>query len=1217
MDGVGASIDASTTKIHPFFCATKAIGSNSDTSNALAPVTPEPSCSPSETSDNDEPGVGDGKPGWPGRKRRKTDTSAAHPRQATRRGPKAKRQARTSANIANPHPLAQNAGDSSSQASATLDVHKNNESTPACSSPGEILSTANRPPNPSVESLDLAKNANLHGTVSCAQKPRKILKFNPKTGTIGSPPRSKPAPAATDPSTSAISSKRGRKPRSLLVSNKYGSDEASRERIGRNIDKILLGRSRRPSNDSSKVSLNKLPPNQVRSDTMAKTSTPEKSIPTKAITKKSSPKKPLHPLFQGKSKASAAPAPENGNDTKKSPPRRQTIFTSTPCSPRHARAAPPKFNVPTIGSGPGGLKVPGAKHPAWPWAGMVHVRGDPPSLPACSHDMPLPAIVHERKAKGHEVQLSREDSIVHRLTSDLKISQLANELRSANPEGFQPISPMVRIPERHFETGPMLQRRIRGELRTWTPGRTTAAHPAISHAYASIATSLSAFDRSTCETTAWTQKYAPPSADRVLYHDRETKILRDWLQTLKVQAVSTGLADAPTAKAGPPPKKKRRRNKLEGFVVSSDEEADPLEEVSGSENDWLPNGTPGKPKKTVVRSRAAGRESREFGRMANGALLCGPHGCGKTATIYAIAKELDYEVFEINPGSRRSGKDILEKVGDMTRNHLVQHQQRQGPSQDAAEEDEVARDLQSGKQGMMTSFFKPKAAKKANTTKQQAKPSTVELGNSKEGKQRNRNQKQSLILLEEIDILYEEDKQFWATVISMMSQSRRPFIMTCNDEALVPIQNLDLHAILRFKTPPRDLAVDLLLLIAANEGHALRRHPLETLYDSRGHDLRASISELNYWCQIGVGDLRAGFDWFYPRWPKGHDVDEKGDTIRVVSQDTYHTGMGWLTRDSIDTTLSSSQSVAGELQRQTWDFWGLDMLDASKSSELTFWATRASEDVHSAEDRLALLDAADAFFSSHSDADVCGPHVPYLSNKTPLDATVPVINPKSLEDFTVGQQLIEASHLCSYSTISSDVSDALRSLAQQQLPQTDDSRPYPTAQLGEHQAIARIEGHTNTSLDAKSAVKRADYSAAFDSIAASEKTMAGGYLDPSVFDGTMSSICLDVAPYVRSIVAYDQRLQEERRARSNLLSQGGKPGKKRMRTTRSAFSALEGGARARTRRENYFPADTNTYLVLKTGGEGWDALTHPPTLLSAVPDNGDQSLSGDTADSSE
>ena len=215
----------------------------------------------------------------------------------------------------------------------------------------------------------------------------------------------------------------------------------------------------------------------------------------------------------------------------------------------------------------------------------------------------------------------------------------------------------------------------------------------------------------------------------------------------------------------------------------------------------------------------------------------------------------------------------------------------------------------------MASFFKPNGVGK---TQKQPKSNTSPKAGAKTTSQGTKHQKQSLILLEEIDILYEEDKQFWATLTSLMAQSKRPFVMTCNDESLVPFQLLNLHGIFRFNPPPMDLAVDAMLLAAASEGHVLERKPVEELYETRGRDLRAALTELNYWCQLGVGDRRGGMDWFYLRWPKGSDLDENGDVVRVISEGTYQSGMGWFG----DAVRAGGDEE--ELVRESWESWGVD-----------------------------------------------------------------------------------------------------------------------------------------------------------------------------------------------------------------------------------------------------------------------------------------------------
>ena len=74
-------------------------------------------------------------------------------------------------------------------------------------------------------------------------------------------------------------------------------------------------------------------------------------------------------------------------------------------------------------------------------------------------------------------------------------------------------------------------------------------------------------------------------------------------------------------------------------------------------------------------------------------------------------------------------------------------------------------------------------------------------------------------------------------------------------------------------------------------------------------------------------------------------------------------------------------------------------------------------------------------------------------------------------------------------------------------------------------------------------------------------------------------------------MAYDQRLAKERLGLSNLLSEGGTASgggsRKRMRTTRAAISALEGGVRSSTRRERYFGNALNGVFVSRTGCGSW------------------------------
>jgi hypothetical protein len=178
----------------------------------------------------------------------------------------------------------------------------------------------------------------------------------------------------------------------------------------------------------------------------------------------------------------------------------------------------------------------------------------------------------------------------------------------------------------------------------------------------------------------------------------------------------------------------------------------------------------------------------------------------------------------------------------------------------------------------------------------------------------------------------------------------------------------------------------------------------------------------------------------------------------------------------------------------------------------------------------------------------------------------------------------------------------LTSLARTVVEQTHYDMDWPPVlhmgPIGEEEAVKAIR----VSFSPAPKITRSDLSLAFDPLAIPDKTLlsasvsGSGLLDASVWDRTTKMLAVDVAPYVRGIVAYDHQLAQERLRLSNLLSEGGRPGKKRMRNTRSALSAMEGGSRSTTRRENYFKARLNTYIVLGTGGKWVGAIREQVAL---------------------
>lgn len=203
--------------------------------------------------------------------------------------------------------------------------------------------------------------------------------------------------------------------------------------------------------------------------------------------------------------------------------------------------------------------------------------------------------------------------------------------------------------------------------------------------------------------------------------------------------------------------------------------------------------------------------------------------------------------------------------------------------------------------------------------------------------------------------------------------------------------------------------------------------------------------------------------------------------------------------------------------------------------------------------------------------------------------------------FVEGYTLIQSDPVVEHGDLSTVLAMNSQALASRTL--SGSSNPMRDACGMEERFIDSIV-HGQSSDHGSRGLTRKDLAAAFNPLAEPVKrsiNQSTGLL-LSEFDRSTSLLVEDLAPYVRSIIAYDLRLEQERLRLRNLLSQGGRDGK-RIRTTRASRAALEGGSKAQTRRERWLPAGTNAALVLRTGGQGWQEVA--AEYRSKGDDNGD------------
>lgn len=1023
--------------------------------------------------------------------------------------------------------------------------------------------------------------------------PRKMLKLN-ASGKLGSPK------SATEdgPGPKKERRKGGQQPeaRHLVAICRY-NDTGDTQRIGNTIDRILSGLERHAKVD--KVM-------QAHPQTKARTA------------------KATHPFFTGK-------AAKGREDTIQNPGVATREQTQSPRKPsaatpgkirtqvRHFRALQDSENalIRPFSQARAPQRVDRAAEAPWPSKETMHVRGyDSNSLRPPAME-PAPARVPPRKMKNRRVSADLPDDILTTCKQALDFTTK----ETTRSDGFSNPPLSLRIPERLLITGEEIQQHVKkhvsAKFKTKAeeessadeihrgPRKTPSAHPALRAIFDAIEHELTPYDEGRSEVLPWAQKYAPKTSDQVLQVGKESGILRDWMKALTVMTVESSLRGPKVDIDEHKPKKKRKKAKeLNDFIVDSDEESMQMDELSDLEEDDSERiGSYGQ-KRTVVRSMVS--TNGDPPKIANAVVISGPHGSGKTSMVYAVAKELDFGVFEINSGTRRSGKDVLERVGDMLGNHLVQHRAAESGNTSADEDatrlsDTVKKDLLSGRQGTMNSFFKPKPASAKPTKVPKMKKPNDLVKQATSGPKPARNQKQSLILLEEADVLFEEDKGFWTTVLTLIVNSKRPVIITCNDESLIPIQAMQLHAIMRLQCPPVNLSTDFLLLVAAKEGHLVSREAVRALLDYKSNDLRAGITELQFWCQMGIGDPRGGLGWMYQRWPPGTGIDENGRASRVVSKHSYRTGMGCLSYDPKPTLSSAIQE---ELLMESWRNWLSDPRDElHKSIELHYDVPNTGLDT-APKDRLAVLTQFTSLTDLLSNTDTCcrfdlprsaEPLVVDRYNplggatsQDLLDLTLPDLSTKSRASYVEGLSLLQTDYPLDYTGFDAELVVTTSYLASQLYS----NHPEPLLQIDQISLLNDIR-HDRDDHDIP--LPRQVFSAAFDIISepptsAAAPSLVG--LAYSSFDGPLSAITMDIAPYVRSIVQFDRALEEQRTRLGSLLSSSGSStNSKRGRTTRAAMSALEGGARQTTRRERWFPKSLDLDLVLKTGGNSWPKTT--------------------------
>ncbi|NXY13917.1 ATAD5 protein, partial [Atrichornis clamosus] len=357
------------------------------------------------------------------------------------------------------------------------------------------------------------------------------------------------------------------------------------------------------------------------------------------------------------------------------------------------------------------------------------------------------------------------------------------------------------------------------------------------------------------EDMLWTEKYQPQDSSELVGNKKEIERLHSWLKEWK------------------------KRADLEEKRNQKAEKEDKEHEGSLSSLDFIDSKS----------------DIEEETCLCNTVLITGPPGVGKTAAVYACAQELGFKIFEVNASCQRSGRQILSQLKEATQSHQVDKKGVNAHKPcffNSCSTAKSPKKMYSPKKVIsprkpplspkgpglkrslppktLANYFKISSKRKGNSGEvtseeknrgntqnslEEKKDAQIKSINKEEGGEHNRKSATSLILFEEVDIVFDEDAGFLSAVKTFMATAKRPVILTTND----PMFSLMFDGYfeeINFRTPSLTNSVSYLQALCLAENLRTDGKDLAALLTTNNCDIRQSVLYLQFWVRSGGGCLK-------------------------------------------------------------------------------------------------------------------------------------------------------------------------------------------------------------------------------------------------------------------------------------------------------------------------------------------------------------------------
>ncbi|KAI5082912.1 hypothetical protein GOP47_0002655 [Adiantum capillus-veneris] len=402
----------------------------------------------------------------------------------------------------------------------------------------------------------------------------------------------------------------------------------------------------------------------------------------------------------------------------------------------------------------------------------------------------------------------------------------------------------------------------------------------------------------------WTDVYQPQSPEEVCGNRDAVNYLHAWLEKWHPGS---------SCVMGPPEKGSTRKK------MSSAEDSD--EDHGCFQEDYDSEGN----------TKAASSQNVLF--------LTGPVGCGKTAAIYACARAHGFTVIEVNSSDNRNGLLIKQKFSESMESHCVGKWSADitGLSSCtlrdtlAAANTSIEENIQDASNHKRQNG-KPKQkpmdglTSKSKLLNKRAMLHTEEvpvLQAEQHDVSKECDKSLTVLLFEDVDMVFEDDRGFIAAVAQLAATAKRPIILTSNDKQLCLPHRLGADLV-EFKKPSTRELLVLTYSICIAEGIPCRPEVLLQMVKLCRHDLRLLLNYLQFWSQGHISECSSEVEGIQPSTQLDKEVElqsalesqevDFAATLKLFEREAQH--RLWPLFVSMEFPCPLTQSVAYELNNK-------------------------------------------------------------------------------------------------------------------------------------------------------------------------------------------------------------------------------------------------------------------------------------------------------------